>query len=107
MNLKPGFKRKSNWNKHQYKVKTLGPNQYLDYLIDPRFRKVNKIFVLSHQNIGSRTSYKRYFHPIVEIKDYNFMIDRTNVFDQFVENDLRTYDKFKKLQVVKGMMFVY
>ena len=35
------------------------------------------------------------------------MIDRTNVFDQFVENDLRTYDKFKKLQVVKGMMFVY
>ena len=35
------------------------------------------------------------------------MIDRTNVFDLFVENDLRTYDKFKKLQVVKGIMFVY
>ena len=30
------------------------------------------------------------FLPKVEIKDYNFMIDGQNLFDQPVKNDLRT-----------------
>ena len=30
--------------------------------------------------------------PKVEIKNYNVMIDGKNVFDQAVNNDMRTYD---------------
>ena len=33
--LKSGFKRIINWNKHQPKASTERPNQYLDFLIDP------------------------------------------------------------------------
>ena len=32
----------------------------------------------------------------MEIKDYDVMIDRQNVFDQPVKNDLRTYDNMWK-----------
>ena len=43
--LKSGFKRTSNWNKHQSKISTERQNQYLDYLIDPSFQGVNRLFV--------------------------------------------------------------
>ena len=36
--LKSGLKRKIDWNKYQSKVSTEGPNQYLDYLINPSFQ---------------------------------------------------------------------
>ena len=35
--LKLGFKRGTNWNKYQSKATIQTRNQYLDYLIDPRF----------------------------------------------------------------------
>ena len=34
-----------------------------------------------------------HFLPTVEIKDYNFMIDGRNWFDQPAENNIRTYGK--------------
>ena len=43
-------------------------NQYLDYLIDPSFQGVNRLFVLPFENEAQRISYKRYYLPIVEIK---------------------------------------
>ena len=42
--LKSGFKRRINWNRYQLKVSTERQNQYLDFLIDPSFQGVNKIF---------------------------------------------------------------
>ena len=71
--LKSGFKRTINWNKYQTKVSTERQNQYLDFLIDPGFQGVNRLFVLSFENEGDRkvhTSSKE-----VEIKNYNVMID--------------------------------
>ena len=44
-------------------------SQYLDYLIDPIIHRVNTHFVLSLENNGHGTSYKRYFIPPVEISD--------------------------------------
>ena len=32
----------------------------------------------------------------IEIKDYNFLINERNVFDQFVKNDLRAYGNIQK-----------
>ena len=42
--LKSGFKRTIDWNKYQSKVTTQAPNPYLDYLIDPSFEGVNRLF---------------------------------------------------------------
>ena len=50
------------------------------------------INVLSFEDINVRNSYKQYFIPLVEIKDYNVMIDGRNSFDQLLQNNLRTND---------------
>ena len=57
--LKSRFKGTINWNKYHSKTKTLNaPNPYLDYLIDPSFQGVNRLFVLSFENEGQRKIYK-------------------------------------------------
>ena len=45
--LKSGFKRTINWNKNEPKVSPERRNQYLNFLIDPSFQGVNRLFVLS------------------------------------------------------------
>ena len=42
--LKSGFKRAINWNKYQSKATIRAPNPHLDYLIDPSFHGVNRLF---------------------------------------------------------------
>ena len=54
--LKSGFKGTINLNKYQTKVKTERQNQYLDFLIDPSFQGVNRLFVLKFENEAQRTS---------------------------------------------------
>ena len=44
--LKSGFRRTINWNKYQSKISTESLNEYLDYLIDPSFQGVNRLFIL-------------------------------------------------------------
>ena len=50
-------------------------NNSLNYLIDPTFTKVNRLFVLSFENDTNRTSFKKYYVPKVEVKDFNVLID--------------------------------
>ena len=88
--LKSGFRRTIKWNKNHR------------LLIDSSFQGVNRLFVLSFENNAQRTSYKQYFFPTVEIKDYNVMIDGKNVFDQPAKNKLRTYDSIKRIATAKG-----
>ena len=95
--LESGFKGTTNWSKYQSKIATQAQNHYLDFLIDPSFQGVNMLFVLSFENENDQESYKQYFLPTVEIKDYNVMIDERNFFDQPVKNDLRTYEKHSKI----------
>ena len=49
----------------------------LNYLIDPTYFKVNRLFVLSFENEEDRTSfmYQKYYVPKVEITDINVLID--------------------------------
>ena len=90
--LKSGFKRTSNWNKHQWKIAIQIPNPYLDYLTDPSLQRVNRLYVLSFGNTTDKTGHTKYYLPIVEIKDHNIMIDGQNIFNQPVKSNLRTYD---------------
>ena len=48
---------------------------HLNYLIDPTFTKVNRLFVSSFENEKDRTSFSKYYVPKVEIKDFNVLID--------------------------------
>ena len=78
--LKSGFKRTINWNKYESSIKTFAQNRYLNYLINPSFQGVNRLFVLSFKNENDRTSHSTYYLPRVEIKHYNVMIDVKNFF---------------------------
>ena len=102
--LKSGLKRTINWNKYQTKVSTQRQNQYLDFLIDPSFQGVNRLFVLSFENEGDRKVHTGYYLPKVEIKDHNIMIDRQNFFDQPVKLIWEHMIIFEKLQQVKEMI---
>ena len=69
--LKSGFKRTINWNKYESSVKTFAKNRYLNYLINPSFQRVNRVFVLSFENEDQRKSHSTYCLLKIEIKDYN------------------------------------
>ena len=100
--LKLGFKRTINWNKHQRKFSPERPNQYLDFLVDPSFQGENRLFVLSFENENDRTVHTKYYLPTVEIKDYNVMIDGRNFFNHPVKNNLITYDNIRKTATGQG-----
>ena len=53
--------------------------------------------VLSFKDEESQESYKQYYLPTVEIKDYIVIINRRNFFDHTIKNDLRTYDNIRKV----------
>ena len=100
--LKYGFKRTTNWNRYQSKVSTEIQNQYLYFLIDPRFQGVNRLFALQFENENDRKVHTRYYLPKGEIKDYNAMIEGKNFFDQPVETNVRTYDNIQKISAGQG-----
>ena len=96
--LKSGFKETINWNKREPKVTVEQQNQYLDFLINPSFQGVNSTFVLSFEDTNRRTSYKRYYLPLVETKDYNFAIAGQKL--------LITYDEIRKIATVQGDVYM-
>ena len=100
--LKSGFKRTINWNYYQPKLSSERQNQYLDFLISPRFQEVNRLFVLLFEIEDYRKVQTRYYLPKVEIKDYTVMIDRKNFFDQPVKIHMRTYDNIQKIATGQG-----
>ena len=58
-------------------------NNNLNYLIDPTFTNVNRLFVLSFEdeNEDDRTSFSKYYLPKVEIKNFNVLIDEKPFFE--------------------------
>ena len=52
----------------------------LNYLIDPKSNKVNRLFVLSFENEEDRTSFSMYYTTKVEVKDFNVLIDGKSFF---------------------------
>ena len=72
-------------------------NNNLNYLIDPTFSNVSRLFVLSLENEDDRTSYYKYYMPNVEIKDYNVLIDGNAFFELPVKNIEETYEKITQI----------
>ena len=77
-NIKQGLKGTIFLNKYKFEITTQTKNNNLDYLIDPSFRHINRLFVLSfknHNNDPKRDSFDKYYMPLLEIKDLNVLID--------------------------------
>ena len=88
-NIKQGFARKISQNKYRSEVPTQPKINNLDYLIDPAYRNINRLFVLSFKNGNydpKRDSFEKFYMPLVEIKDFNALIDNKAFFDQPVKN---------------------
>ena len=75
--LKTGFKRTIKWNKYRSQITIQPQNNNLNYLIDPTFTNVNRLFVLSFQRIAGennttkdyRDYFSHYYVPNVRIME--------------------------------------
>ena len=54
--LKSGFKGTVKWNKYKLKMTVQSNNNNLNYLIDPTFTKVNRLFVLSFERVAGENN---------------------------------------------------
>ena len=90
--LKSGFRRSIKWNKYMSQMSNQNKNNNLNYLIDPTFSNVNRLFVLSSENEDDRTSCYKYYALSVEIKDYNVFIDGNAFFELPIKNIEETYE---------------
>ena len=73
-------------------------NNNLNYLIDPKFTKVNRLFVLSFENENHKASFSKYYVPNVQIKDFNVLIDGKSFFDLPIKNDEETYEQIIEME---------
>ena len=63
----------------------------MDFLIDPSFHGIKRLFDLSFNDDDDPEGHKQYSLPTVETEDY-VMIDGRNFFDQPIKSDLKTYN---------------
>ena len=91
--LKSGLKRTIEWNKYMSQMSKQTKNKNLNYLIDPTFSNVNRLFVLSFENEEDRTSFSEYYLPKVEIKGYNVIINGKSFFEIPAKNKEESYEK--------------
>ena len=76
--LRTGFKRTIKWNKYRSQMTIQSQNNNLNYLIDPTFTNVNRLFVLSFsKNVlgDKRDSFSHYYILKVKINDFNVLND--------------------------------
>ena len=62
-------------------------------MIDPTFTNIKRLFVLSFKNSNdnpTRDSFDKYYMPLVEIKNFNAIIDNKPFFNQPVKKQTRS-----------------
>ena len=91
--LTAGFTRTIKWNKYRSEMTNQVETNNSNYSIDPKFSKVNRLFVLSFKNEGDRESFSKYYTPSVEIKHYNVVTECNNFFDFPMKNKEGVYEK--------------
>ena len=94
-NAKQRFKRTISWNKYRSEITTQPKNNNLNYLVDPTFRYINRLFVLLFQNGDNdpkRDSFEKYYILLVEIKDFNALINNKPFFDQPGKSKQEAYE---------------
>ena len=94
--LKTGFKKTIKWNKCRPQMTVQPQNNNLNYLNDPAFTNVNRLFVLLFVIINAgykRDTFSDYYVPNVETKlwclnlNFDVFIDGKSFFDSPVKNE--------------------
>ena len=88
--LKLWFKGTVKCNKYRSQMTIQSQNNHLNYLIDPKFTKINRLFVLSSERKiewDRRDSFSYYYVPNIETKDFNVLIDGQIFFDLPLKNE--------------------
>ena len=83
--LTQGFKRTTSWNKYRSEITTQPKINNLDYMVDTTFRNINRLFVQSFKDDGkdpTTDSFEKYSMPLVEIEDFNALINNKPFFQQ-------------------------
>ena len=95
--LKEVFSLTIEWNKYRCQISNQTATNNLNYLIDPTFDNVNRLFVLAFKNEEDRLPFSNYYTRTVEIKDYNVLIDQKPFFDIPIKNKEETYQAITEL----------
>ena len=90
--VKIGFKRTVKWNKYRLEMSDQVANNNLNYLIDPTFINVNRLFLLLYKNETDRTSLSKYYVLSVEVKDFNVLTDGKQFFEIPAKNKEEAYE---------------
>ena len=87
-NVKQEFKRTFFWNRYKYEITTPPKKKDLDYMFDPVFRNIKVIcsFIQKCDNDPIRTFFNECYMSLIEIKDFNPLIDNSLFFDQSVKS---------------------
>ena len=108
--MSEGFKRSVFMNEYKVKRYTVAANANNHWcgLLDASFEGVNRLFVLAFNvtagdaGLVNRESYRKYYLPRVDIKNYNVLIDGRNFYDQAINSLIRKYDEVRKVALGKG-----
>ena len=108
---KIGFKRTIKLNKYRSEISNQAKTNNLNYLSDPIFNKVNRLFVLSFENEDDgRTSFSKYYTPKIETKDFNVLIDGKRFLNLPISNKEEAYEKIiemsKNNDYIKQQIFL-
>ena len=82
--LKSGFKRIIKWNKYKSEVTSQRTKtNNLNYLIDPTFNKVNRLFALSFENEDGRFSFWKYY--TLKVKTNTSIRIKEEIYEKIIE----------------------
>ena len=69
----------------------------LNFLTDPTFNNVNRLFVSGFPNEEDRRSFSKYYIPSVEVKSRNVIIDGEPFYQIPIKNEEETYKAITEL----------
>ena len=95
--LKTGIDIDFEWPRFRTQIINQPATNNLNFLIDPTFNNVNRLFVLAFPNEEDRSSFSKHNTPTVEIKDYNFLTDLQPFYDMPIKNKEQTYKAITEL----------
>ena len=95
--LKTGFKRTIKWNKYRSEMSNQTINNNLNYLIDPTFTNVNRLFALSFENEADRSSFSKSYVPKIEINNFKVLVDGKQFLEICVKNKEEAYEQITEM----------
>ena len=110
--LNEGFKRSVYWNEYKSKIetKTADNSNVTIFPLDTSFQGVNRLFVLAFNDVNDDANrvqkdiHRKYFLLRVNITNCNVLIDGRNVYDQPLNDQIKSMMKLARLQLEKEMI---